>query len=342
VAQTVTFPSSSELMLIQQSLLPSLTEDDLIFRLFPIENRDTALVEWEQKDNYTGLMQIRGLDGEPPSIPNIQYKKYRMEPGAYGEFAPVNELEMTVRRAPGTFNQPINLDDIVVTRTEQLLQRRLDRIRWILWTLAISGTFTVPGVNGQVLHAGSFAIQTMTASPAWTTVATSTPLADLRTLITLFAGTSTTFGTGSRLIMNRLTFNQMIANTNANDLGGRRAAAGQTVNSLNDINSILLANDIPTIEIYDRGYIPDGGTWTRFIPNGKVVVIGERPNGETVGEFQMTRNANNPDFAPGPYTFVNDSLDGGHPVPRKIRVDDGFNGGPAIFFPGAVIVLTAY
>ena len=182
----------------------------------------------------------------------------------------------------------------------------------------------------------------MTASPAWTTVATSTPLADLRTLITLFAGTSTTFGTGSRLIMNRLTFNQMIANTNANDLGGRRAAAGQTVNSLNDINSILLANDIPTIEIYDRGYIPDGGTWTRFIPNGKVVVIGERPNGETVGEFQMTRNANNPDFAPGPYTFVNDSLDGGHPVPRKIRVDDGFNGGPAIFFPGAVIVLTAY
>jgi hypothetical protein len=339
----VTFPTNSELMSIQQELLPQLTEDDLIFRLMPIVNRDAALVEWEQMDNFTGLMQIRGLDGEPPSVPNVGLKKYRMEPGTYGEWAPITELELTTRRVPGTYNQPINIDNIVMIRQNQLLNRRLDRIRWILWTLLVSGTFTVPGVNGQVLHAGSFLVQTATATVVWTTVATAAPLADFRSLLLLYAGRSISFGPDARFVMNRITFNQMMLNTNQNDIGGRRLANGANLNSVTDVNVVLAANDLPPIEIYDKGYYPDGGgAFTRFIPNGKVVVIGQRPNGETIGEFQMTRNANNADLSPGPYTYVSDSLDSGKPVPRKLRVDDGFNGGPALFFPGAVIVLTAY
>lgn len=340
---TLTFPTSSELMVIEQEWLPTLTEDDAAFQLMPIVNRDTALVEWEQKDNFTGLMQIRGLDGEPPVVPPVGWKKYRMEPGAYGEWASIKETEMTSRRVPGTFNQPISLEDLVMERQEQLLSRRIDRLRWIIWTLLVTGTFTVPGVNGQVLHAGSFTIQTATSSIPWTTTATATILADLRSLLLLFVGKSFQFGPSARFFMNRVTFNAMLSNSNPADLGGRRATGGATFNGLNDINRILVDLELPTIEIYDKGYYPDGGgAFTRFIPNGKVVAVGQRPNGESVGEFQMTRNANNQGFAPGPYTFVSDSLDSNKPVPRKVRVDDGFNGGPALFYPGAVVVLTAF
>jgi hypothetical protein len=341
--QTVSFPTSSELLEIEQELLPQMTMNDLVFDLMPIVSRDSALVEWEQRDNFTGLMQIRGLDGEPPVIPNVGWKKWRMEPGAYGEWAPIGETELTNRRQPGTYNQPISLDDIVRERQDQLLARRIDRLRWINWTLLISGTFTVPGENGQVLHAGSFAVQTAASAVAWTTPATATPLADLRSLLLLFAGKSFEFGPGAKLIMNRITFNALISNTNAADLYGKRLQSGATVFGLEDVNRVMISLELPPIEIYDRGYIPDGGgAFTRFVPNGKVVVVGSRPNGEKIGEFQMTRNANNEGFAPGPYTYVNDSLDHGQPVPRRIRVDDGFNGGPALFYPGAVIVLTAY
>lgn len=339
----VSFPTSSELLTIEQEWMPTLTEDDLIFELMPIVSRDTALVEWEQKDNYTGLMQIRGLDGEPPVIPNIGWKKYRMEPGAYGEWAPISETEMTQRRVPGSYNQPISLDALVMERQEQLLSRRIDRIRWILWTLLISGTFTVPGENGQVLHAGAFAVQSVTAVVPWTTYATATPLADLRGLLLLYAGKSFAFGPGARFIMNRITFNALLSNTNSADLYGKRLQGGGTVIGVEDVNRILLSLELPPIEIYDKGYYPDGGgAFTRFVPNGKVVVVGSRPNGESIGEFQYTRNANNEGFAPGPYTYVSDSLDSNQPVPRRIRVDDGFNGGPALFFPGAVIVFTAF
>lgn len=338
----ITFPTSEELSVIQQELLPTLIEDDIIFTYFPMTNHDAALVEWEQKDNFFGLMQIRGYDAQPPSVPNVGYKKYRMDPGVYGEHAPIPESELTTRRVPGTFATPINLDAIVLERTEFLLNRRIDRIRWVLWTLITAGVFTVLGVNGQILHAGGFAIQKTTATIPWTTVATATPLADLRALILLYAGRSFVMGPNARILMNRNTFIQMMLNTNANDIGGKKLIGGANYMGTEDVNKFLIANDMPPIEIYERGYDTVSGTFARFLPDGKVVVIGQRPNGETVGEWQFTRNAGNEDFAPGPYTRVTDSLDQGMPYPRTIRVDDGFNGGPALQFPGAVIVLTAY
>jgi hypothetical protein len=240
----LTYPTNSELMSISQELLPDLTANDLPFQLFPIRNHDAAVVEWEQRDSYTGLMQIRGINGEPPSIPNVGLKRYKMEPGVYGEFGIIFENDIVSRRAMGSYNQPIDVSDLTAEKVEFLLKRRLDRLRWIIWTLLTSGLFFVPGPNGNVLHSGQFKIQTSTAS------------------------------------------------------------------------------------------VP-------FIPNGKVVMIGERPNGETMGEFQFTRNAVL-DGAPGAYTEVSDSLDTGRKVPRYIRIDDGFNGGPAIFYPSLVIVFTAF
>jgi hypothetical protein len=52
----------------------------------------------------------------------------------------------------------------------------------------------------------------------------------------------------------------------------------------------------------------------------------------------MTRNANNPDLAPGPYMRVIDT--GEIVIPRSIEVHDGHNGGPVIYFPSAVVVMS--
>jgi hypothetical protein len=338
----LTYPTNSELMSISQELLPDLTANDLPFQLFPIRNHDAAVVEWEQRDSYTGLMQIRGINGEPPSIPNVGLKRYKMEPGVYGEFGIIFENDIVSRRAMGSYNQPIDVSDLTAEKVEFLLKRRLDRLRWIIWTLLTSGLFFVPGPNGNVLHSGQFKIQTSTASVPWTTYATATPIKDLQALILLFRGVSAQFSPNSYMVMNRVTANALFNNANPADLSGRRLSTGATFNSIADINTMLVGLELPQVAIYDKGYLPDGGgAWTPFIPNGKVVMIGERPNGETMGEFQFTRNAVL-DGAPGAYTEVSDSLDTGRKVPRYIRIDDGFNGGPAIFYPSLVIVFTAF
>jgi hypothetical protein len=55
-------------------------------------------------------------------------------------------------------------------------------------------------------------------------------------------------------------------------------------------------------------------------------------------DFALTRNASNPGAAPGVYTGIIDNFSSEGP-PRSPEVHMGWNGGPRIWFPSAVIVM---
>jgi hypothetical protein len=150
------------------------------------------------------------------------------------------------------------------------------------------------------------------------------------------------FGADSIAIMNRVTANRMFANTNAADLGGRRTMGGGTVTSLDETNRVNMAEGLPTVQIYDKGYKNDSGTFTKFVGDNIVVVVGRRFEGDKVAEFRFTRNMVNPDGTPGPYEFVADYIRGINApkqVPPKIEVHSGFNGGPVIYRPKALTIM---
>lgn len=336
-----TYPTNAELREIAQDLLPRLAADRPVFEFMPIEEPDAFLVMWEQEDSYTGLQQIRGLNGSPAKVQRVGLKRYQMQGGVYGEFIPLDETELTVRRQYGTFATPVDLSDLVMRAQRQLLVRRLDRIETILWTLLSTGTFSVPGPAGAILHQDSFSLQTFTAAVPWSTVATATPLADLRAVQILARGHSVRFDRTSQLFVNQITANTILSNTNSADLFGRRVSGLATVNSIPQLNELLTMDNLPNIVPYDMGYLADpavpGGssTFVPFIANGTGVVIGKRTDGAPIGNFQMIRNANNPDLGPGAYMKIIDR--GEFQVPRSIEVHDGLSGGPAIWFPSAVV-----
>jgi hypothetical protein len=335
MANGFVFPTAAELREIEQTLLPRLADDRLIFKYMPITDLDNHILSWEQQDNYVGLQQLRGLDGKPSRVKRVGGKKYNAEPGVYGEYIPLDETELTRRRQFGTFGTPIDLSDLVRQAQDQLLVRRLDRIELIGWTLLTTGTFSVSGPAG-IIHYDTFPIQTATRAVDWDTVATATPLADFRAIQLLSRGTSTTFNSSSEAVMNRVTFNKLVSNTNANDLAGKRVGGLLSPLSLDEANKVLLGEDLPQIRICDDGYLTDAGVFTPFIPDDKVVIIGQR-RGLTICEYLMTRNINNPNFAPGSYSRVIIDED---EIPLKVEVHDGHNGGPAIYFPGSVVVLS--
>lgn len=314
-------------------------EGRVVFDFFPIADVDAHLLKWEQKDNYLGLQQIRGLNGEPPRVKRIGHKSYQMAPGAYGEFVAIDEQELTTRRQIGTFGDTITVDDLVSEAEEQLEQRELDRVEQIVWTLLATGTFSVSNVNGAVTHTDAYTTQTFTAGVTWATSATATPLANFRAVQLLGRGKGVSFGAGAKAYMNRSTLNAMLANTNNNDIAGRRVTGLLSVLNQNEVNNILMGEDLPTVVPYDEGYIDDAGAFQLFIPNNKVIVIGQRPQSQDVGEYRKTRNANNPDLGPGSYTMIYDSMDAQKP-PRNLEVHRGHNGGPVIFFPSAVVTMT--
>lgn len=329
---TYIFPPSAELTEIAQVKQARLTQDRLIFRFMPIKTHDTSTVMWEQKDDYKGLQQLRGLGGQPASVAHTGGKRYIERPGYYGEFEPLDEQLLTERRQWGTWGTSINLNDLVMEAQDKLLLRRLDRIEWIGWKLFTTGAFSVLLPTGAIGHAGSYTLQSHNAS-TWSDHANSTPLADYRAVQLLSRGTSASFGSGATSVMNRTQVNHLLSNTNPNDLGGKRMAGLAQALSLADVNTLLLGEGLPRIEVYDEGYIDDAGVFQLFIPDGVVTVFGQHPAGQSIAEYMMTRNINNPGFAPGAYMEV---IQEPKP-PKEIQVHDGHNGGPALYYPGSVV-----
>jgi hypothetical protein len=330
------YPSAVVLEQINQELAPRLMANRRIFDILPTQNVDSHLLEWEQKDNYLGLQQVRGLNGQPSRVKQTGGKRYMQAPGVYGEFELLDEQQLTVRRPWGTFAGSIDVTDLVREAQDKLLQRRLDRIEQIGWTLLATGTFSVAdGVT--ILHTDAYTTQTFSAAVPWATVATATPLADLRAIQLKSRGYSVNFGAGSRAYMNRSTANALLSNTNQADIAGRRTAGLGSINSMAMVNTLTAMDDLPEIVIYDDGYYDDSGTFQLFVPNNRVIVVGQRRDNDPIGQYRFTRNANNPAMEAGPYMKVVDDPD---EVPRSIQVHDGHNGGIVLFHPAAIVVAT--
>lgn len=337
---TYVYPTNFELNTIARDKEPNLTGEDLAFQIMPIERVNASKVKWRQKDNYKGLQQLRGMNGQPASVQRVGEKEYEEKPGIYGEFTSIDEMEMTDRAAFGSLNAPVSIDDLVMDAQDQLLERRYSRMRYVIWKLLVTGTFSVSlphGAGSPVAHTSTYTIQTYSASD-WSTVATATPLADFRGVQLLGRGRSVKFEAASMAIMNRVTANRLLSNTNANDLAGKRTDGLANILSIPQANALLTGEGLPMIVIYDEGYIDDNDTFQLFIPDDKVVVVGQRPAGQRVGEIQVTRNANNPGLEPDFYQKVVDK--GEDQVPRQIDVHDGGNWGPALYFPSAIVVMS--
>lgn len=352
------FPTSEQLQKVAQEKLPTLTQDDPIFTEFPIISKPWINLRIEFKDSYRGLQQLRGVGGEPQRVAKVTARSYATEPGVYGEYETIDEKEMLERRPLGQWDGFVDIRDLVMEAQDKLLNRRVDRIRWIMWQLLATGSFYVPlpttengtvqapghtDAYGTVTSIGQFGMQTATASVAWSTFATSTPMQDLRAIRLLARGRSVSFGRGAKAYMNEVTFQNMIRNTNAADLGGKKGFIGagfSTLTSVDDVNRFMMEADLPTIVIYDNGYIDDNGTFQLFIPNGTVIVVGRRTNGDPLGNYIYTRNMMN-NGEPGPYQFVNDNnVPGMRAIPPRVDVHDGHNGGPVINYPSAIVRLT--
>ncbi len=350
---TFNYPTNFELQQIEPDLAAKAEAGRLGLEIMPIRNANAAEVRWNQQDNFYGLQALRGLDGAPTRVQRVGNKTYTYEPGVFGEFVDITESELTRRSGYSPVGTPIDVTDLVVDADNQLINRELDRIESTIWTLLTTGTFSIKmdGPNGtQVGFTDTFSIQTYAASVAWATAATATPITNFQAVQQLgaAAGHSVDLGAGAVAYMNSVTSNRMLNNTNASDLSGRRINGGNTTNSIADVNKYLAAQNLPQIQVYDGGYqstVTVGatvGTYTKFIPDGKAVVVGKRTSGAKIGEYLKTRNASN-GLMPGSYAYTIDRANGVNAekrTPANIERHRGHNGGPVIYLPSAVVVMS--
>lgn len=342
MAIALNYPTPMTLYEIEQDRLPGLIAErnSPFLDAFPMRPIEDTVIRWEKYDNFTGLMNFRGYDNKPGRVKDIGYQSFQTQPGVYGEFMEISEELLTRRGMIGHLSQKMDISDQVGLLQRKLLGRRLDRIEWIISQFVINGTYSVPDLTGVSVTGDSWTPPSFAASTAWSNYTTSTPLADMQAIALIPFGQSVDTGPNAELVMNRKKFNQLTLNRNSNDFWGYRNAYGATVgNSLEAINSILMAQGLPKIRIYEGLYAADNGTatgsYTRYMLDNTAVLFAKRTSGAKTGAFAITWNAQSQ--AAAPYTFVKDRKE---EVPRTVEVHDGFNGGPLIEYPGTIVVAT--
>jgi hypothetical protein len=333
------YPTRLELEAIDQILLPVLQNTNPIFREFPVREIDAVKVAWEQRNSYLGLMQARGQEAEYPTIRPVGYQRYEMVPGYYGESAWIYGKEIEERRGFGTINGPIDVRDLVTERLEQTATRQYNLMAYILWQLVATGYYVTVGPTGAIVVREKIVVQKRDAAVNWSSASTATPLKDFRLLKLLHRGASVMFDGSAEAWMNTTTLNDMLANTNADDIGGRRADGLSTIQGLAQLNELVMKDNSPKIVEYDEGYLDASGNFQLFIPDNTVVVFGKRSNKAALGDFCLTRNADNNNASTPLVKVVEVGIRDNDPPPAKIGVYRGFNGGPRVFYPGAILVM---
>src|SRR5215510_9950345 len=109
---TYTYPEARALQQIDQDYIAEQTVDDPILDYFPIQTEDVWTIRWRQLDNFRGLQQARGLNGEPPKIKSVGMNEWEMEPCVFGEFDVIPEDQLAKRAKPDSFDTPIDITDL--------------------------------------------------------------------------------------------------------------------------------------------------------------------------------------------------------------------------------------
>ena len=328
-----------------ERVLPDLNPDtnlsDPIFELIPIVTEDTHLVDYTIRDNSKGLQGGTALEGKPAYVSRLTDSLFRVVPGVFRDVADIAETEITELRDMASREQFQKIEARITDIANLLAERENSRIKKNIWTTMVSGTQNITDALGNVVSNFKYARNYSTAGVAWSSTASAKPLYDMRALFAGINGrTSSAFGPKAKAFANSVTINHMLNNSNAVDLGGKFAGGGNTAfNSLDDANRFYAGDGLPQFVRYDEGYYDDDGTWQKFLADGYVVFVGARPGNSQIGKYVMTRNAVNPNAAPGQYFKMYGPDELAVKIPPKYEIHRGHNGCPVFHYPSAIRIM---
>ena len=359
-ASSFIYPKSRASVQVQSEYIAPLVADNPIFDIFPVRERDVAVVRVTQKDSAYGLQQFRGLDGEPAHVVRTGTNVTEYEPGVYGEFIRITEKEMTERARMDQPDAPMDVSDYVTDARQLLNERSVQRKAANGWA-ALGGSLLLfkPGPNDTIVQQ-SYAYNVKTYAPTvpFNQLATAAPIAAFQTVQQYQIGLSVDYGAGATAYLNTVTANTILNNANNADYNGRRGQFGQTLNSLSGINQYWQMQNLPKLVIVDGGYYATrtaainagslaAGNFQKYIPDGRIIVVGARPGNVPIGEYTMTRCLPKRAGvgAMGDYAYVADSsigLNCAVKTPPTLEVHQGHSGMPALFYQSAVTVMTVF
>lgn len=338
-------PTPTEIVQVGAQIIPYRKTDLLgMNALLPWKYVDNTTITINRPDIVRGLTGWRGLGSEAPRITG-NYDRWgqfcTFWPGYWGEQESIGETELAQNAEPGSCpGMPLNAKNEVSRIQNRLTIRNLYRMEKLIWDTLRTGRYVAHNNLGQIIFQQFFNIRQVSAAIPWTNLSQSTPLRFFRSLPEIFRDTSAVYnGSCTTYYMNQTTLNRMLENSNPLDLGrGSLSSCCNTV-TLDWINSQLVAQGLGQIQVYDNRWIDDNGGIHLFIPDGRVIIKGCRPDAKVAGHYYLTKNLNDclamQGDSRGFWYFFHDSC--GQKITREITVGAGHNGGPILEYPEMII-----
>lgn len=331
-----------------REIMPLLIQQDAskkkLLQIFPLTPANEWKLVYERLQVGVGLQGGRGVGGELSPVPKRGIDQMAVDPGMFGDKYVITEDELNKLRDVGDLTKFSTYDKQVNWGTIDMKDRAIHRYCVNIANMLLNGVCRSTNAIGREVDVQVYNIPQYTPSTLFSDLASATPLRYLRDLIpALELGVSANFRDGS-MLMSRPTANLILNNSNAADLGGKRLAAGSTFNSIEDVNKILAANDLPTIETVDDGYYPGPvqsgrpSNFTRYFTNGKILLAGKRDDGAPLGEYRLCRAMQNAGGKGGEWYTVEDNT---QRAPWNLILNMGHNGGAVPFYPEGFAVINA-
>lgn len=352
-------------------------DDELLKRITP-GYTPYSQITYDQYDSPYGLTELRGLGGTPQTVKMAGFQRYVVNPGYWGESTTYDETQITVGREPGTLADPVAVSDWIGNFTLQFSTRAVSLMRKGIADTIRTGSFTNTGPNGQQFTYGISNYSSQIFAPNWSSSSANFITDLLGYKAGLQKGSSNHFGPKSVLLMNSASIVDLwkqtaIQATYKSDYGASLAGLDGAAMS-EGLNAFLAGKNeakqgftLPKIVIYDFGYYNtlaaaqarDKSQFTYIIPTRSALWLGERPQGQIVGQFQLTRHAGLVEEGDAAkYPNADDAMDGEIVEGKKafanglyVRVhyhnrqphhyyeEIGFNGSPVLGYPGAVAAI---
>lgn len=313
----------------------------------PAVERPTNNVYVDVWEATGGATLEHTLDTDPLNIQKKGFRTMQFSAGAYREGIRFGESDILRLRELGT-------SDLSKRGIQQHLEenaRRLNirietRMELLRWQAIFNGSYVY---DGRTIDFGVPGANAVAPTVNWATTPggiptvnnSANPINDLRYWIMGGYAQYRKYKV-KKLVMNPTTARMFIENTMVQSLIAP-AVTGRYVQNY-DINGILnyLIPGMPMVDIYEGTYFsetidPMSGKLsvsaaTYFIPDGKIFFETQLPDGNKVGEIQMTLNLSNGSFeAPAAGKFVVTDQRGLANVQNPyLALYSGFNGGPAL------------
>lgn len=347
------FHPSAEFVIVAREVLQTLPPDMMGLQVLPDETRNSYRFLIAQPKMIYGRVRWRGQNNEaqPTRTPfNYEHDVCVVTPGMWAESYAVDEHFIRTFAQPGTWAEPIDLQAYERELINKISLRIFQTKENLIWQSLVNGYVEERNDDGIVVWSQRYRINRARFSVSACDVQNSTPLADMACIFRSLVGVSgAMFDQRAKMYANSLTWECLLRNRNLNDLGQQLITdPAYAMPGMRRLAAFFEARGLPTPVVYDGHWRDDSNRPNYYIPTGKIVVIGERSDGQRLGAFYNTpllHLQQNPTLARtnGMFIVRLDTADPSSGMPwsarREIKWVYGFEGIPVIEHPTSVVVI---